>query len=349
MKAAVLESLDKIAYKDIETPKIVPGSILVKVHSCAVCGSDIRIFHYGNPRVKPPCVTGHEIAGEIIKVGEGVDNFKAGQRVAIGADVPCGKCFYCQNGLGNDCPINYAIGYQFPGGFAEYILLNPTTVQFGPITILPDSVSYDEGALAEPLACAINGLELAHLKLGDTIVIMGAGPIGCMMIELARFFGAFKVIMMQRSKGRLEFSRKFGADLYVETSRADPVQAALDATGGKGPDVVITSCGSVEAHEQAIKMVAKRGYVNLFGGLPANSRNLDIPSNLIHYKECFVTGSHGSVPRHHKLAVKLIEDKKVNVKELITATYPLIDIEKAFKDYEQRNGMKVIVKPAATS
>ena len=345
MKAAVFEALDKIVYRDVDDPKATPGSILLKVQSCAVCGSDIRIWHHGNPRVKYPCVAGHEIAGEIVEVGEAVDTFTVGQRIAIGADVPCGKCFYCQNGLGNNCPVNYAIGYQFPGGFAEYVLLNPTTVQFGPITPLPDSVSFDEGALAEPLACVINGLELAGLKLGDSIAIIGAGPIGCMMIELARYMGAFKVIVMELSKERLEFAKKFGGDHYVNTDETDAVEAALEATDGIGPNVVMTSCPSVEVHEQAIRMVAKRGRVNLFGGLPKGARNLNIPSNLIHYKECFVTGSHGSVPRQHKLAVKLIEDKKVNVKELITASYPLSRTEEAFKEFESRKGMKVVVKP----
>jgi len=345
MKAAVFEALDRIVYKDVDDPKVTRGSVLVKVQSCAVCGSDIRIWHYGNPRVKYPCVAGHEIAGEIVEAGEDCDTFKPGQRIAIGADVPCGKCLYCQNGLGNNCPVNYAIGYQFPGGFAQFILLNPTTVQFGPITGLPDSVSFDEGALAEPLACVINGLELVGLKLGDSIAVIGAGPIGCMMIELARYMGAFKVIVMELSKERLEFAKKFGADVYVDTGEVDAVEAALEATGGIGPDVVMTSCPSVEVHEQAIQMVARRGRVNLFGGLPKGARNLNIPSNLIHYKECFVTGSHGSVPRQHKMAVKLIEDKKVNVEKLITARYPLSRTEEAFKEFESRKGMKVIVRP----
>ena len=345
MKAAVLEDLNRIVCKDVEDPEVVAGSVLVKVYACAVCGSDIRIFRYGNPRVKPPLIIGHEVAGEIVEVAEGVENFKVGQRICLGADVPCGKCHYCQNGLGNNCPINYAIGYQFPGGFAEYILLNPTTVQFGPVAPLPDSVSYDEGALAEPLACVINGLELVGLKLGDSVVIMGAGPIGCMMIELARHMGAFKVIVMEFSNERLEFARRFNADLYLNSSEVDAVKAAQDATDGAGPDVVITSCPSVEAHEQAIMMVAKRGRVNLFGGLGANARNLNIPSNIIHYKECSVTGSHGSTPRHHRLAVKLIEDGSVKVKELITGTFKLSEIEKAFKRQEDRLGMKNIVKP----
>ncbi len=348
MRAAVLEGLNRMALREIPTPKVGAGTILIKVHACAVCGSDLRIFHFGSDRVKYPQVIGHEIAGEVVGIGKNVAQFKPGDRVAIGADVPCGQCEFCQNGIGNNCPINFAIGYQFPGGFAEYIFLNPMTVSFGPVTKIPEGLSFDEAALAEPLACTINGLELSNLKIGKTLCIIGAGPIGCMMIDLGRVMGATRVIVVELSARRMTLAKKFGADIYIRSGKEDVEKAILSATGGLGPDVVVTACPSVQAHEQAIRIVKKRGYVNLFGGLPKGARNLNLPSNIIHYKECFVHGSHGSVPRQHRIAVDLIASGAVRVGKLISGTYPLSKIEEAFKAHEECKGLKFIIHPQET-
>ena len=218
---------------------------------------------------------------------------------------------WCRDGRGNNCAINYAVGYQIPGGFAEYMKLPPLVLAEGPVTPFAESLDFDTAALAEPLACAINGLELVGLSLGKTVVLVGMGPIGCMMIDLARVMGATKVICVQRSKPRMAIARRYEADVYVDSAEEDVVARCRAETGGEGPDVVITTCGSVEVHEQAIEMVAHRGYVNLFGGLGKNVRPMSVLSNTIHYKECFVTGSHGCVPRHHQLAVKLLEQAQV--------------------------------------
>jgi len=345
VKAAVLEGLDRIAVKDVQEAPTGPGEVKLRVRACAVCGSDLRIFHHGNPRVTPPAIIGHEVAGEIVQVGEGVEGLAVGQRVALGADVPCGRCEWCLNGLGNNCPENYAIGYQFPGGFAEQMVLDPMVVRFGPITPIPDSVSDEEAALAEPLACAINGLEMCDLPVGGTLCIIGAGPIGCMMIELGRHMGAGRIIVVQRSRPRLELARQFGADHYLCSQDVDVLEAVRDITDGRGPDVAVVACGSVDAQEQAIHMVARRGCVNLFAGLPADTRPLNVPSNVIHYKECRVLGSHGSTPRHHRAAMRLIESGSVNVARCITHRFPLDQIRQAFAAAEEHSGLKVLVKP----
>jgi L-iditol 2-dehydrogenase len=345
MKAAVLEALENIVIKEVPDVVPGPGEIKLRVHVCAVCGSDVRIFHHGNPRVRPPAIIGHEVAGEVVAVGDGVDQWNVGDRVALGADVPCGKCYWCQNGLGNNCNENHAIGYQFPGGFAEEMVLDPMVVDFGPVTSIPENVSYEQAALAEPLACAINGLEMCRLSVGDSLCIIGAGPLGCMMIELGRHMGAAEIVVVQRSRKRLELARAFGADHYLCSEETDVLDAVRDITGGRGPDVVVTTCGSVEAHEQAIDMVAKQGRVNLFGGLGKDARNLNVPSNTIHYKECFVLGSHGSVPRHHRIAMALIEKGVVDVARCITHRFPLDDIRAAIDAAEKHEGLKVVVKP----
>lgn len=345
MKAALLEDLEKIVVREVEDPQIDDDSALLKVESVAVCGSDIRIFHHGNPRLKPPAIIGHETAGTVVKAGKNVSRVKQGDRVAVGADVPCGQCSWCRNGLGNNCAINYAIGYQIPGAFAEYMLLPRLVLEEGPVTPFGEKLGFDQAALAEPLACAINGLELVGLSLGKTIVLVGMGPIGCMMIDAARAMGAIKVICAELSPGRMEIARKYAADVYIDAREEDVIARCRQETGGEGPDVVMTTCPSVEVHEQAIEMVAHRGYVNLFGGLGKNVRPMSVLSNTIHYKECFVTGSHGCVPRQHELAVRLLEAGKVRTEPIITHHFPLEEINQAFQTMESQKGMKIIVHP----
>jgi len=345
MKAAVLESLKNLRVQEVPDPEIDDNAALMRVEAVSICGSDLRILHHGSPRVTPPTIIGHENAGVIVEVGKNVTHVKPGDRVSIGADVPCGQCRWCRNGLGNNCSINYAIGYQIPGAFAQYMKLPRLVLEGGPVTPFSTALTFEEAALAEPLACAINGLELVNISLGKTVVIIGLGPIGCMMIDLARVMGATKVIGVQRSKLRMEIAKFYEADAYIPSEETDVIQSCRAETDGAGPDIVITTCGSVEAHEQAVEMVAHRGYVNLFGGLPRTARPMNVFSNLIHYKECFVTGSHGCVPRHHELAVQLLEKGLVRVKPLITHHFPLKEIHKAFEVMESRSGMKIMIHP----
>jgi L-iditol 2-dehydrogenase len=345
MKAAVLEELGKVVVREADMPSCGEREAVLKVNACAVCGSDIRIFHYGNDRVKMPTVIGHEIAGEIVQVGSSVQGVRKGDRIALGADVPCGTCHWCTNGMGTNCRINYAIGYQFPGGFQQYMLLNETTLNYGPVTPIPGGLSFAEAAIAEPLACAVNGLELANFSLGKSICIIGLGPIGCMMLELTRVFGASKVFAAQRSRARLDMARGFLPEArFVATEEENLVDVVMRETDGEGVDLVITTAGTVQAHEDAIRMVAHRGYVNLFGGLK-NQPKLTIDSNLIHYKECFVMGSHGSLPRHHRKAVGLIARGAVKARSYVSAAFPLEKTPEAFAWHESRAGLKVIVAP----
>ncbi len=344
MKAAVLEDLDRLVVKEVGDYTVGKGEVLVRVRSCAVCGSDLRIMHSGNPRVTFPQIIGHEIAGEVVEVGEGVEKFRVGDRVAIGADVPCGECFWCQNGMGTNCAINYAIGYQFPGGFAEYILLNALTVSQGAVHVFPASLSFDEAALAEPLACAIHGLEMCHLGVGDALLIIGTGPIGCMMIELGRSMGATRIIVIQRSLHRLEMAKRFGADYYFLSD--DTVEEKVrDVTHGEGADVIMVTCASPEAQELSLKLARNRAHINFFGGLPRGTRNINISSNLIHYKECTVLGSHGSLPRHHHQALRVMEKNMVHPSSYITHRFPLAEIHEAFRMAESHQGLKVVVNP----
>jgi L-iditol 2-dehydrogenase len=345
MKAAVLEALDKMVVKEVPMPRTDDNSVLVRVKSCAVCGSDIRIYHHGNIRVKPPQILGHEIAGEVVEVGKNISKFNVGDRVAIGADVPCGECVFCEGGIGNNCQTNYAMGYQFAGGFAEYVLLNGIVMNYGPVHKIPDHVTYDEAALAEPLGCVLNSLGLSNIRLGDTVVVIGAGPIGCMIIEVARKMGATKIIVVQRSRPRLEMAKKFGADVYICSNEENSIERVLEETGGLGADVVVTANPSPEAQSDAIKMAKNRARVNFFGGLPKDRSLVTLDTNIIHYKELFVHGSHGAIPIHHDRAVELIASGAINMKNYISHKFSLDDILEAFSVAESHVGMRVVVNP----
>lgn len=345
MKAAVLEKLGQIVVKEVETPVVDADSVLVKVRSCAICGSDLRIYRSGNSRVVPPQILGHEIAGEVVAVGQNVTKFKPGDKVAIGADVPCGECDFCEQGMGNNCQENYAIGYQFAGGFAEYLLLNRMTVLYGPVNKIPDDADFAEYSLAEPLGCVLNALERTPVEMGGKVVIIGCGPIGCMMIPVVKMMGASKVICVARSKMRQEAALSVGADVIVDPTVCDMVEEVLKETDGLGADLVITATPVPDMQRKALEMAKNRGRVNFFGGLPANDSEVLLNTNLIHYKELLVSGSHGSIPRHHRKAVQLIKDGRIDVKPFITHRFPLSEIHAGIDKASSRECMRVIVEP----
>jgi len=346
VRAAVLEELNTIVVREVPTPDGVGDEeVLVRVRACAVCGSDLRIFRHGNPRVTPPAIIGHEIAGEVVAVGRQVTKFKPGDRVATGADVPCGVCDWCTRDMCTNCATNYALGYQFPGGFAEYLRLNQTTVRYGPVHHIPEGLSFEEATLAEPLACCLNGLERTAFRPGESLVIIGAGPAGCLTADLAKALGAGRVILAQRSLKRLELAHQSRADVLVSSTEEDLAERVRRETGGQGADIAVVACASVEAQEQAPQLVRNRGRVNFFGGLPRGSRPAALDSNLVHYKELCITGSHGSTPHQHEVALGLIGGGQVKVGYLITHRFPLAEIAEALRTVEERQGMKVIVTP----
>ncbi len=349
-KSVFWQGPDNIELATNKIPEVKAGEALVKVESCAICGSDLRILKHGNARVKPGTIVGHEISGKIVKLGKGISKFKVGDRVAIGADVPCGECIYCKTGRGNCCDINYAIAHQFEGGFSEYIHLNSMTIKFGPVHKIPKSINYDIAALAEPLACCINGYErgLMNNTKGRSVVIFGAGPIGIMLAMLAPFYKAGKIIVIDPNQARLEKVKKMLKLKHVlNPEKTDILLEIMKITKGLGADMIFTACPAIETHEQAIKIVAKHGVVNFFGGLPKTAPAISLLSNFIHYREAYITGSHGSTPAQHKKALDLIISKKIDVGKLITHRFTLEDINEAYKIAASGNAIKVLIKPHA--
>ncbi|OGF45195.1 MAG: hypothetical protein A2452_05075 [Candidatus Firestonebacteria bacterium RIFOXYC2_FULL_39_67] len=348
MKAAVYEGIEKIVIKEVSAPECFDNNIVVKVKACAICGTDIRTFHHGKANVKPPQIIGHELAGEVFEIGSKVKGFKKWDRVSVAAIVSCGRCYYCKKELPNLCEKFKAIGYEFPGGFAEYIAVPGEMLYDGSVNKLPENVSFDEGAVVEPFACAINGQELSKVSKGDVVVIVGAGPIGLMHISIAKARGARKVIMAEMAEQRLEMAKKFGADVYINPAKEDMVKRVMEETDKRGADVVIVAAPSGKAQEEALKYIGFRGRINFFGGLPKDKPFVNLDSNIIHYREVFINGTSGSLPRHNQEALKLFsigEKGGINAKKFITHRFPLDKILEGIKTVESGTGLKVVINP----
>lgn len=347
MLAAVWNGPDQLDLIQRSVPEVVPGALLIRVRACAICGSDLRILRSGNPRITAPRIIGHEVSGEVVAIGHGVSGFAIGDRVTTGADIPCGECEHCRSGRANCCDINYAVGYQFDGGFAEYMLVNPLIVKYGPIRMFSDALPYEHAALAEPLACCINGYERALYEpdAGGSVVVFGAGPIGLMLVMLGRAFGAKRIITIEPSAVRRAKALQLGAHIALDPENEDVVANVLAATGGSGAQAIFTACPSATSHEQAIAMVGKRGVVNLFGGLAKTAPAISLLSNHLHYREAYITGSHGSTPAHHKRALAMIEENEIDVAPLIAESVPLAEIHRGFALAGSGGPGKIVVCP----
>jgi len=345
MKAAFLTGMGKIEVKEIPKPTIEDDEVLLRVKVCAICGSDIRIFQSGNNRIKTPHIIGHEISGVVDEIGSNISDFHVGDVISLSADIPCGKCEWCKTGFSNNCHNTLAFGYEYQGGFAEYLVLDKRILDFGPVQIVNSEIGFDSLCLAEPLACAINGLESTGFSLGKSIAIIGAGPIGNMMALLARIQGASNVILVDIDNEKLELASKLSfPDVVINSTKENIKNSIMKFTDGKGVDIVITACPSKKAQMDSIELVNNRGVINFFGGLPKDDSEILIDSNIIHYKELRILGSHGSTPAHHSKAVDLLKSKKIILDNFITEKYGLTDIEKAFSS-RNSTSMKIIINP----
>jgi L-iditol 2-dehydrogenase len=346
VKAAVYEAPGRVEIREVSDPKCPDEGLLLKVLACAICGTDVKIYRHGHRHIRPPRITGHELCGEIVEVGRRVEEYAVGERVAVAPAVPCGTCDACRRGYWGMCDNLAPVGYQFDGAFAELMAVPPVAVRTLCVNRVPDGVSDHEAALAEPLACAINGQELSRVGLGDTVLVIGAGPLGCIHARLAHASGAQCVVLAEADAQRLDLARRVGgADVYVDTRAESLKEAVARVSSGRGMDRVIVACGAPQAQIDALELVAKRGSVNFFGGLPKDASTIAIDSNLIHYREFFITGTHGSAPADNRLALELIAAGVVPVRDLVTDVIPLEKLVEGIERVEQRQGLKIVVEP----
>jgi L-iditol 2-dehydrogenase len=345
MKAVVYEGVGRIGIKDVEKPVLVTGGMIIRVESCAICGTDLKAYVHGNPRMKPPVILGHEFVGRVTEVGEGISGFKTGDRITMATSIPCGKCYLCLKGLLNMCEGLLPVGTVLNGAFAEYMLIPPQGIAQGNVILVPNGLTSDEGALAEPLSCVINGQEIVNVGPGDTVVVIGAGPIGYLHVELAKARGAKKVFLVQRSKKRLEFTKNFGVDETVCSGEEDPVIRIMNLTGNKGADVVIVAAPDAQAQAQSIQMASKGGRISFFSSIPKDNPFSTINTNLLHYRELKVCGSSDSRAIHQKTAIDMLASGKINAKSLITHRFPLDKFQEALEIMKKKEGLKIIINP----
>ena len=346
MKAAKFYAPGDIRLEDVPEPEVSPGEVKIRVRNCSTCGTDVKISRSGHPNMTPPQIMGHEIAGEITEIGDGVEGWTVGDRVQVIAAIPDGTCPECLAGHPAVCENQLSMGYQFPGGFADYLVVPNEVLRVDGLNRIPDSLSFAEASLAEPLACVLNGQELARVGEGDTVVIVGSGPIGCLHVRLARARGAAKVILIDLNAERLASAADIvKPDVAIASEDTDPVAAVLAATGGRGADVVITAAASGRAQEQGLLMLARRGRLSLFGGLAKDAPTITVDANLVHYRELTIVGVNGSSPAHNKQALELIASGSVPVADLITHRLPLDQVLDALDIVARGEAIKVTIEP----
>jgi len=348
MKAALLVGKEKFEVKEVERPRCSEGEVSVQVRACAICGSDLRIF-YGSKSIDVP-ITGHEISGTVEEVGRSVQDISIGDNVVIETVVGCGECEACKRGEENRCLNRYkAIGYQYSGGFAQYILVPREAVKQGNIIKVPESITFEAAALVEPLSCVLNGWEPFKKRAeGFTTVVMGAGPIGMLHSEYAKSQGS-KVILVNRTAPRLELAKKIGlkVDEFIDAGKCNVVERIMDLTEGIGANVVICAASSKEMQKQALEIAAVDADISYFAGISKDDPFNTIDTNLLHYKELHVHGANASNRKQYLDAIDLIASGKIDVKKIVTHKFQLEKIEEAMRATEDRNmnALKVIIDP----
>ena len=342
MMAAVLYGKEHLQVEPVAVPKIDRGDILVRVKVALTCGTDVKVFRrgYHARMIVPPAVFGHELAGDVVAVGEGVTKFGLGQRVVAANSAPCDACFFCKRGLENLCE-----DLLFNNGaYAEYIRI-PARIVERNTYLIPDSVGYQDAALVEPLACVVRGLEESAAHAGDTVAIIGLGPIGLMFVKLAKLYGC-RVIAIGRRKTQLDRAAALGADeLIVAGEHSDPVKTCREMTHGRGVDVAIEAVGKPQTWQWAVNMVRRGGTVNFFGGCP-NESKVNLDTALLHYSEITCKASFHHTPAYIRKALELVCDGHITASVFVNKEEPLANLLEVMRHLMSHNGhLKTAIVP----
>jgi len=344
MKAAVFKDIENIIVEERPIPECPEGGILIKVHACGICGGDVRNYHNGLKGGVTNQIMGHEIAGEVVKTDQCVSRFKVGDRVALAPDVSCGECWYCKRGLVNLCVSHRMLGTHFPGGYAQYMALPQEVMQRGFVELIPENMSYDFAAFAETCSAVIACQKYNNVSLGDRVVIIGDGPVGCLHIETARARGASMVVLVGMDK--LALAEQFHPDFLLDNHDPDAVTAKiLELTDGIGADIVISAVPSVIPQQQAINMVRKRGRVVIYGGTPKNREMTTLNSNTIHYNEITITGAFSYPAIGLSEALSAIHTGKITAEKYLNAKVSLEDVVKGMEMSQRGEALKVLIDP----
>ena len=342
MLAAVLYGKEHVQVERVAIPKIEKGDILVRVRAALTCGTDVKVFRrgYHARMIVPPALFGHELAGDIVKIGEFVEDFRPGMRIVAANSAPCGHCFYCRKGQENLCD-----DLLFNNGaYAEYIRIPARIVQRNTYEI-PAHLSYQDAALSEPLACVLKGLEDTNVRPGDNVVVIGQGPIGLMFVRLAKVYGA-RVIALGRRTSQLDRALAMGADdALLNTSEEDVQRQIRTLTGGYGADIVIEAVGQPETWELSVKLVRRGGKVNFFGGCPNDTR-VNLETSLLHYSEISCVASFHHTPAYIQKALDIVSKGHITARDFVNKQEPLDKLLDVMKHLMSHNGhMKTAIIP----
>ncbi len=340
MRVAMWYNNRDVRLEEMPTPQIGPGELLVRVVASGICGSDVMEWYRLD---KAPLVLGHEIGGQIVAVGDGVEGYKEGERVSAAHHVPCNKCHYCLSGHHTVCDTLRRTNFE-PGGFAEYIRLPAINVERG-VFLLPDEVSYEEATFIEPIACVVRGQRLAHMQPGHSVLIIGSGIAGLLHLQLARMLGASRVVATDIVDYRLKTARQFGADATFHADEDLPARLR-HVNDGRLADLVIVCTGATSAIVQALQLVERGGTVLFFA---PTGPGITIPisvNELFWRNEITLTTSYAGSPADYAAALELIQARHIHVGEMITHRLGLAETELGFQLVaDAQNSIKVIIEP----
>lgn len=340
MKSSFFLGNKKFEIRQVDIPAVDNNQVLVKNMAAGICGTDVHIFEgdRGSAVVTPPIVLGHEYAGVVSEVGRDVTDLKKGDHVAIDPNIYCGKCYACRMGKKQHCINMYAIGVNINGGFAEY-----SVVPASQCLKIDKNIEFDTAAMTEPLACAIHGIDQAAIKSGETVLIIGGGTIGQIMIQLARISGASRVILSEPNEMRRKIGSESGADFVIDPINENLISRIEEITNLKGVDIVIECAGNTKAVNQAIEAAGFGSTVLLFS-VPNPESTVPLPLFDVYRKELKILGSFIN-PDTQQRAVNLINQKRIRFDKLITHSFSLDEVEKAIFCQMGSDSIKVVVHP----
>ncbi|KPJ63537.1 MAG: hypothetical protein AMS15_00005 [Planctomycetes bacterium DG_23] len=346
MKAVVVRAPMQFGVEEVPTPTCPQGGMLLKVIACGLCGSDLRTLRSGHRKVTFPWVIGHEICGEVVKAGTNYQGpWQNGAILAVGPVAYCGVCDFCASGKYELCENRREIAQAWPGGLAEYIAIPEECVKLGTIEIVPQGLDPAFAAISEPVSSCVNAQNKGEVGPGDTVVIIGAGPIGCVHASLGRARGADKVFVADIVEERLKLAEAFDPDDTINAAQSDLVKEVRRLTRGKGADVVITATSAPIASVQAVEMARKGGRILIFGGLPKDNCKPGVDMNIVHYNALHLIGTTTFAPRHQRMALGLMASGQIAAEKLVTHRFPLTDFEQGAKMALEGKVLKAVFFP----
>lgn len=332
--------------EDVPIPETPGGGLLLEVKACGLCGSDLRTLRGGHRKVNFPWIIGHEICGVVAEVGHGYQGkWQKGDLLAVGPPAYCGVCDFCLNGQYELCENYLEIAQAWPGGFAEYVAIPEECVKLGAMDLVPEGLDPAFAAIVEPISSCIHAQEKGQVGLGDTVVVIGSGPVGCTHVSLARSRGADKVFIADVVEERLKLAEAFEPDATINAAQTDLVQEVRRLTHGKGADVIVTATPAPLAQVQAVEMARKGGRILLFGGLPKGDSKPGVDMNIVHYHALHLIGTTIFAPRHYRLALKFVASGRIPVHKLVTHRFPLSEFKQGAMLALEGKVLKAVFSP----